>query len=298
MLSDAALAIAADTDAKWLYNASRRLKRPLLRTFQAARWWRLVHHLAGRLRIQLADAARAADSLLSQGSELTRVRLRGTPDDSVGVSVDLSRFHDGAAIAIAAALHMAVPRRRGRPARPRRTTASGSQPLRRPLGDPPLRLANALASVSANTGGGSTASALHLCSALSEGGVPYVIGGAIATSYHGQGHPSESIDLIADFSSRHARSLSHVLNRLGAFPRGVPLRDAFAYDAALVRSAACLALRFEGIALNVLPGLPAIGEFTQVKEQSELVALDRLSYRVLSSEACLRSALATPSGAG
>ena len=67
MLSDAALAIAIDTDTKWLYNASRRLERPLLRTLEDTLWWRLTHHLSGRVGIQLAEAARAADILLARG---------------------------------------------------------------------------------------------------------------------------------------------------------------------------------------------------------------------------------------
>src|SRR5262245_6153990 len=104
MFSDTALEIAVGANIKWLYNASRRLRRPLNRSREDAAWWRLTHHLAGRVGISLFDAARASDLLLSGQLDLPRVRLRATPDDTASISVDLARFNDGAALASAAAL--------------------------------------------------------------------------------------------------------------------------------------------------------------------------------------------------
>jgi len=63
LLSDAALSIVVGDDVKWLYNSARRLRKPILRTSDAATWWRMVHHLSVGLGAPLNDAGRAADAL-------------------------------------------------------------------------------------------------------------------------------------------------------------------------------------------------------------------------------------------
>jgi hypothetical protein len=291
MLSDAALSIAVDASTKWLYNAARRLKRPLGRSLEDASWWRLTHHLAGRLGIPLVEASRASDLLLTQGSEVSRVRLRSTPDDTVAVSVDLARFYDGAALAAASALHLATPRPRGRPSR---TRALSSAPLAARASPSPQedsgRFVQAIVGVRSEEGVENPGPVVHLLSVLSEAGVPFVIGGAVAAVFHGAGPAANSLDLIADLGARPARLLAQVLNRLGARPRGVHFREGFQFDSVLVRSAPSLALRAEGIALNISRAAPGIGEFPQVRESSYLIALEGLSCRVLSSEAVARAA--------
>jgi hypothetical protein len=290
MFSDAALAIAVDATSKWLYNASRRLNRPFQRTLADVAWWRLTHHLAGRIGIPLADAARASDLLLGQGSDLSRVRLRSTADDSVAISVDLARFHDGAAVAAAAALHLATPRRRGRPprARPPGVSYSGF-PSGGIGGDESARLTRALAAVLPLTGEGNPGTVAALLSALFESAVPCVVVGSTASVFHGGAPSSSSVDLVADLSARHARSLSLALNRLQAIPRGVHVRDGFQFDPGIVRSAPCLALRVDAIALNISRGLPGVGEFPQVHESSTAVPLGGATHRVISRAALDRS---------
>jgi hypothetical protein len=292
MFSDAALAMAVDATSKWLYNASRRLKRPFRRNFEDVLWWRLTHHLAGRLGVPLVDAARASDLLLSQSPELARVRLRSTPDDTVAISVELARFHDGASLSAAAALHLATPRRRGRPPR-----ARGKQAPRVATGetanqsaDEPTRLAQALATIRTPDGAAPVASVVQLLVSLSEASVPFVVAGGVAATFHGEGAGAESLELVAELKSRHARPIAQVLNRLGAVPRGVQVRVGFQLDSALVRSAPCLALRARGVAVNVRPAIAGIGEFPQVWEASQEATLGGASYRVLTREAVLQTA--------
>jgi hypothetical protein len=290
MFSDAALAIAVDTSTKWLYNASRRLKRPLRRSLEDAVWWRLTHHLAGRLGIPLADAARASDLLLAQGSDLSRVRLRSTEDDTVAVSVELSRFHDGAALAAAAALHLATPRRRGRPPRDR----SGSRSVAAfqetsPAADDSVRLARALSAVRSSMGGENGLSPVQILASITEAGVPFVVSGGVAGVFHGVRGEVDSLELVADPNARHARSLAHLLNRLGARPRSVHFREGFRLDSSLIRAAPCLSLRVAGIALNVTWSVPGVGEFPQVQEASRLVSLENFSCSVISRESFTRS---------
>jgi hypothetical protein len=292
MFSDAALAIAVDTSTKWLYNASRRLKRPLRRSLEDAVWWRLTHHFTGRLGIPLSDAARASDLLLAQGSDLSRVRLRSTVDDTVAISVELSRFHDGAAVAAAAALHLATPRRRGRPPR-EQSPGRGLLPSpQAPSGDDSIRLARALELVRSPEGVASDLSVLKLLASLTEAGVPFVISGGVARAFHGDGREVDSLDIVADPTARHARSLAQALNRLEARPRGVHVREGFTLDSSLVRAVPCLALRVRGIALNVTRSLPGIGEFPQVYDASHLLLLESLSCRILTQDALTRTAAA------
>lgn len=290
MFSDAALAMVVDTSTKWLYNASRRLGRPLERSFEDASWWRMTHHLAGRLGIPLADAARASDLLLRPGLESTKVRLRSTMDDAVSISVDLARFHDGASLAAAAGLYLAIPRRRGRPPRSRGAGARPDAPTRRALRSEELvdHLSRALASV--RTGGEAEAGnpVAGILVALAEASVPIVIAGDVARVFHGDSPSAPSLDLIADLSSRHPRSLGSVLNSLGAVPRGVTIREAFRFDPSLIRAAPCLALRIQGVSVNILRILPGIGEFPQVAEASVSAPLDERTFRVLSRESLAR----------
>lgn len=301
MLSDAALAIAVDTDTKWLYNASRRLRRPLARTPEDAVWWRLTHHLSGKVGIQLAEAARAADTLLSRGLDLGRVRLRATADDSVAVSIDLGRFHDGSALAISAAIYLAVPRKRGRPPRHRPNSSPG---VRGEPGEPgnPVQVAAALEELDRSSttieNGGTRASGF--LATLSEAGVPFIVVGALAGVYHGTERGALSVDLVADLTPRPARLLSQALNQMGARPRGAHVRDDFTFDPGLVRSAACLALRVQGVAVNIVRSVPGIGEYPQAREASEIVVGERLSYRMLSRSGLVRASagLARLSGDG
>ena len=301
MLSDAALAVAIDTDAKWLYNASRRLKRPLLRTLEDAIWWRLTHHLSGRVGIQLADAARAADTLLSRGSDLGRVRLRATSDDSVAVSIDLGRFHDGAALAIAAAIHLAVPRKRGRPLKHRAVPVAGAKDELDSMGDA-TRVVAALEEMdhAGAEAEGPESGASGFLAALSDAGVPFIVVGALAGVYYGAERTARSVDVVADLTPRPARLLSELLNRLGARPRGANVREGFVFEPVLVRSSACLPLRIQGLAVNIMRSVPGIGEYPQAREASEIVVGDHLSYRVLNRPGLARAAagLARLSGDG
>lgn len=286
MLTDAALAIAVGTDIKWIYNASRRLGRTVDRSWDGAVWWRLTHHLAGQLGLRLVDAAQAADGLLASGAALSRVRLRATRDESIAIAIDIDRFLDGAAIAAAAASYLAVPRKRGRPRR-HEGVVEGSvsaYPAVSDVSNGSLRLANALAVAGATATGSSPVLALRLASALTDAGVPFVLVGAVAAAFHGTTYLAASLDIVSDCTGRPARAIADVLNSGGAVPRGVPVRGGFRFDAALVRSADCLALQVAALPVNIGHWLPGVGGFPEVREASDLVTMESLAYRVLSRD--------------
>lgn len=287
MLSDSTLSIAVDADIKWIYNSARRLARRVERSVEAAAWWRLTHHLAGDLGVSLADAARVSDQLLGSGITTGRVRLHATSDESVAVQVDLDRFADGTAIALAAALYLAVPKRRGRP--PTRRATGSSSPIHQTSvaeqGSPDSRFLAAISTgVRLAEHEMALAGPMKFVSSLSERGVDFVIAGSVAARYHEVPVLPGSLDLVAELSGRSGRALAEALNAAGATPRAVAVRSGFRFDAPLVRSAVCLALQAGSWSVNIRPSLPGLGGYAAVRVASELVDVGGLSFRVVARE--------------
>lgn len=284
MLSDAALALAAECDPKWLYNTARRTKRPLDRTIDSAFWWRLVHHLAKGVGLSVDDAVRAADALITMNPDTGRVKLVASRDESVAVSVDLARFHDSAALAVSSAIHRAVPKRRGRPLKRSRkrdevsaASSVGVDILTRGSSD----LERALSAMRQAPDSGPYTPQVVL-EALADAGNAFVITGDLALVYHGKSRAVPAVDITAATMAASSSVLADTLNMLGARPRGVPVRDAFRLDSLLVRSAPALALRAGSVALNIAGSLPLAGEYQQLVDTAESVRLNGRSYLVAS----------------
>lgn len=294
MLSDAALGLAVGCDIKWLYNSARRLKKPIRRAVDEAVWWRLVHHLAVRLGVPLAGAAQASNMLLAPGMHPGRIRLRATPDESVSIVVDLGRFHDGAALAVAAAQFLAVPRARGRP-KTRETIAAAAQfsadematVLRLRALEPTARLSVALDGVVAEDPVGDAVRRVLL--SLSDANIPFVIVGESAAAYHGAPWAATSLDLCADPSPKHSTAFARVLNSLNAQPRGTASREGFRVDASLLRVVPMLALRIGSLDLNIYHEIGDVGEYQQVAIKTVRVSIEDSAVLVLSLAALLQS---------
>jgi hypothetical protein len=300
LFSDAALSIAIGCEIKWLYNSARRLAKPVSRTTVDAVWWRLVHHLAVGVGVPLADAARSADTLLAPGLTPSRIRLRATRDDSVAVGVDLARFHDGAALALAAAMFLAVPKARGRPRRrpeqPAGTTLSQSEMeviFRLRAHTVADRLEFAVAH-----GPGSVSHAAIVLRELLAADVPFVVAGTTAAAFHCAPWPADALDVCIDASMRSTAAAVRVLNALGAVPRGVGTREGFRIDAAVLGAVPMLALRLQDVALNLLTSIEGIGEYPQVEQVSVQVPLDGRLIRVLTLPGLLKSGAPGPLSGG
>lgn len=303
LLSDAALSIAIGCEIKWLYNSARRLALPVRRSSADAIWWRLVHHLAIDLGIPLVNAARSADTLIVTGVAPGRVRLRATRDGSVSVSIDLDRFHDGAALAIAAAIYLAVPKARGRPRKHsgNEAVAALSQSEMeeivrlRALGTS-KRLERAV-----TLGSGMDlpeSPAAVVVRELLSAGIPFVVAGTTAAAFHCAPWPAEHLDLCVDASGRNAAAVARTLNRLGAIPRGTGVRDGFCVDAAIVGATPILALRIKDVSLNLFAALSGIGEYPQVEQLSIQVPMDWGQIRVLTIPGLLKSGTPGPVSEG
>ncbi len=292
MLSDAALAMAVGCDPKWLYNGARRTRRALERTPANAVWWRLVHHLADGVGVSVANAVRAADALIALGPDAGRVRLKATVDETVAVSIDLSRFHDGAALAIAAAMHLAVPKRRGRPRkRSRQTTVEQASlpPAADTSHTAPSRLRSAFSAVPVqHTDPVSGMSPELLAAHFLDSGVEFVIVGNVADAYHNALATDRPVGVCMDFvvsmEGNRAMTLARVLNSLGARPRGVAARNDFTFDSVLVRANDTMALRIAGVPVNIATSVPLVGTFPQVRDAADPVGLEGMNYLVLRAQ--------------
>jgi len=296
LLSDAALALAIGCEIKWLYNSARRLDKPIDRSPEGAVWWRMVHHFAVGLGVPVAEAAAAADAVLVRGMQPARVRLRATKDESVSVVVDLARFHDGAAIALATAQCSAIPRPRGRP----RTRPDAGHVLQFTVDEmsnvsrlrslpPTARLDRALEAI---PGAGPTAK--DFVQHLGEAGVAFALIGGVAAAYHGAPWRPMSLELCVDLSSRHAATLARILNDLGALPRGAATRTGFLFDAALLRSQNLVALSVGSLEVNVFVALADVGDYQRVAAASEPAELGRLVVRILGLGALILGEMAAP----
>lgn len=262
LLSDAVLAAAVGCNPKWLYNAAARLKRPIRRTTADAVWWRLVHTMSTGLRAPVLDAAATATVLLKLSPDVGRVRLQVSADDAVSLSVDLPRFHDCAAVALAAARAFALPRPRGRPRRrPREhtrvTTVEGTT-VEWTLSPDELRLLDAV------VGCGCDPILLHTTRSK-----PAASGTA------------RRLRLLVDVSQRRALALSVTLNSLRARPRGVEAREAFRIEGAFFRLVPRMALVTENVVFDVAASWPGVGSHGEAAARTTYLSISGRTFRVV-----------------
>ncbi len=130
MLSDLQFSATVGCHPVWLYNSSRYLARPLSRTVDDARWWRLVRLIHADVGLPLRSAGAIADASIRPGATPSRLRLNATPDGAVVLQLDLDRFHStfGAALASALAFSMGNPRGRPRKKAPQGPNSPTSNP--------------------------------------------------------------------------------------------------------------------------------------------------------------------------
>lgn len=269
MFSDAVLAKAVGCEPKWLYNAARRIKRPLGRTVEDVFWWRLTHHLAADIGVSVADAAKGADALLLLSYDAGRVRIGATRDDSVAVLVDLPRFHDSSSLAIAAAIQTAVPRRRGRPRKPKSpSTTGGSTAAGQVRQVDSARIEQVLRAPSVVAERPNTARALRILESLLDHQLDIIVSGSVAEFAQGLTADADSVDVITGTSGSRAVGLAEALNGIQALPRGVACRAGFVFDSLLVRSVDFLALQVGSMPLNIAQPAEGDVQFRQIRESA------------------------------
>lgn len=106
-------AVAAAADLKWLTNSASLLRRRLLYSVEAARWWGLVRVLVDELGLTLKAAADAATAALAGGRSDAR-SARITATSTARIEIDLPRYLSIFLANLSRALNQETPRRRGR----------------------------------------------------------------------------------------------------------------------------------------------------------------------------------------
>ena len=107
-------AAAIQADEKWVENATHLLRRRFAYTAAEARWLSLVRVMVEDIGLTLARSAEVADEALRLDPREEKAIVAAN-DSSVGVAIDLARFHSTYAASLSAALDLGGPRRRGRP---------------------------------------------------------------------------------------------------------------------------------------------------------------------------------------
>lgn len=282
LLSDGVLSLAIGCDVKWLYNASHRLKRPLLRTPEGARWWRLVHQIVSGLHAPVIDAVNAADLFLALDPDTARARVPVSADNAVGIDLAVGLFHDGAALALARGLHFAAARRRGRPRKRNIDMETDAATLMPEQDLARERLRRALQSLRDAQASGDVVdrvlTALTACSAI-----PFISGDLAASICQEKPATVTMLDLLCDCRAITLREVAEALNRLNARPRGASTRRLFRIEPAHLRDTGHLALTVDGIAINVAVTPPAIVDASTLMQRAVHVVLAGKPYRLLPS---------------
>lgn len=208
----------------------------------------MVYAIVNSAHAPVADAATAATALLRLDPEAGRVRLRANAEDTVALSVDLSRFHDCAALALASAIAFSTPRRRGRP---RRRLPSGEAAVPYP-GSPRTSPEHAPRLSAAQE---RLFAALAGCCASN----PIIIEqpGPAPTAHH----DDRRLQLLVDSAAGTAVRLAETLTTLGARPRAVPTRPGFTIAPSCFSTLDRVALAIGDIALDIAISWPGAGRY-------------------------------------
>lgn len=294
MLSDTVISNSVGCGIKWLYNSARRLGRPILRTESDTIWWRLLYQIGSGFHAPISEAANAADMLQALGGDAERVRVSVSADGALAMSIDLGRFHDGAALALAKALHCAVPGKRGRPPKLRKqpTLAWGASPALT-LDVKGVRLRQGILAL-AGSHNVSTEVFLRLFADLERCGAAPVLVGELAALCHGFRDDAATPHFVCDFSETSLHDVVATLNALAARPRGVSSRAGFRLTPASVASVEYLALNVAGLAVDVSGTLPPLGEHSSLLQRVERIAVGDTTCAVLSASALRETAIRQP----
>lgn len=109
-------AISVNADEKWVENAARLLRRVLKYSRSESRWMGFVRLFAHDLGLPLKTSAELANEAIRHPEFTRELRLRMGSSGAVAIVVDLARFHSAYNATLSAALTLAGPRKRGRPA--------------------------------------------------------------------------------------------------------------------------------------------------------------------------------------
>ncbi len=124
---------------------------------------------------------------------------------------------------------------------------------------------------------------------LAYNGVDFVIVGGFAGVVHGCTYLTQDIDICCDFSSANLLALQNAISDLEPVHRMTPKRVALKLTEENCAGLKNLYLDTKMGQLDCLSSIDALGDFNQVKQESELIQVENTTMRVLNLEALIRT---------
>jgi len=130
---------------------------------------------------------------------------------------------------------------------------------------------------------------LNLLERLSNAGVDFVIIGGFAGVVHGCTYVTQDIDICCDFSPANLLALQGAISDLHPVHRTTPKRKKLELTEQASGQFKNLYLDTDIGQLDCLSFIDGLGDYSQVKRESELIEVEEMKVRVLSLNALIKS---------
>jgi len=130
---------------------------------------------------------------------------------------------------------------------------------------------------------------LNLLERLSNAGVDFVIIGGFAGVVHGCTYVTQDIDICCDFSPANLLALQGAISDLHPVHRMTPKRKKLELTEQASGQFKNLYLDTDIGQLDCLSFIDGLGDYSQVKRESELIEVEEMKVRVLSLNALIKS---------
>ena len=130
---------------------------------------------------------------------------------------------------------------------------------------------------------------LNLLERLVNAGVDFVIVGGFAGVVHGCTYVTQDIDICCDFSAANLLALQRAISDLDPVHRMTPNRKKFQLTEQMCGQFKNLNLDTRIGQLDCLSFIDGLGDYSQVKQESEVVEVENMKMCVLSLDALIRA---------
>ncbi len=130
---------------------------------------------------------------------------------------------------------------------------------------------------------------INLLERLAKNGVEFVIVGGFAGVVHGCTYVTQDIDICCDFSPANMLALQKAISDLDPVHRMTPNRKKLKLSDKTCVQFKNLYLDTKKGQLDCLSFIDGLGDYSRVKQQSELIEVEDMKIRVLSLDALTKS---------
>jgi predicted nucleotidyltransferase len=122
----------------------------------------------------------------------------------------------------------------------------------------------------------------QLLARLADAGLDFVIVGGFAAVSHGSAYITKDVDICVVLSDETVETLRGALRDLHPFHRMTPQKLSFLVEPPAGQSVQNLYLHTDWGMVDVLSSVLGVGDFSRLRERSELIAVDGREYHVMS----------------